>query len=102
MKLNKLFIFTSLILLLASCKKTDSGSGITIAAKTMLDVAYGTDPLQKMDIYLPANRSVTSTKVIVLIHGGAWTSGDKVDFNSAVDTLKKDYLITLFLILITV
>ncbi|MBK8496196.1 MAG: alpha/beta hydrolase [Chitinophagaceae bacterium] len=68
-----------------------------IPRKTTLNVAYGTDPLQKMDIYLPANRSVATTKVIILIHGGAWISGDKSEFNPAIiDSLKNrvpDYAI---------
>lgn len=80
-----------------SCAKTEVNSdGITISAKTLLEVAYGPDPLQKMDIYLPASRRVDSTKVLVLIHGGAWISGDKSDFATAIDTLKKrlpDYAI---------
>ena len=42
-----------------------------------------------MDYYLPPGRSNSSTKVIVLIHGGAWSQGDKTDFNSFMDTLKK-------------
>jgi acetyl esterase/lipase len=49
-----------------------------------------------MDIYLPAGRSANSTKVMILIHGGAWSSGDKADLNPYVDTLKKrlpDYAI---------
>lgn len=88
------------ILIFSSCSKSDSGGPAAptpITEKTMLNVSYGTDPLQKMDIYLPANRSTTSTKVIVLIHGGAWVIGDKSDFTSAnIDTLKKrlpDYAI---------
>jgi acetyl esterase/lipase len=54
----------------------------------MLDVAYGTDPAQKMDIYLPANRNTTNTKVMIMIHGGAWTAGDKADFTQYVDTMR--------------
>jgi acetyl esterase/lipase len=42
-----------------------------------------------MDIYLPAGRSSSSTKVIILVHGGGWSTGDKTDFNGYVDTLKK-------------
>lgn len=76
-----------------SCSKSDSGNGGgsgTIAEKNETNVAYGTDPLQKMDIYLPANRSTATTKVIILIHGGGWVSGDKTDFTSAnLDTIKK-------------
>lgn len=94
MKLKtSLLVSLSFLLLTVSCKKDDTGTGgggsISIAAKTMLNEPYGTDPLQKMDIYLPADRSVNSTKVIVLIHGGGWTSGDKNEFTSVVDSLKK-------------
>lgn len=96
---NKLKICTSAVILLfiISCTKdvTDPGTD-SIAAKTMLNVSYGTDPLQKMDIYLPANRNKDTTKVLILIHGGGWTSGDKIDFNTSIDTLKKrlpDYAI---------
>jgi acetyl esterase/lipase len=95
MKSIKILFAFSLLLFFISCKKTDSGGGTSaIDAKTMLNVAYGTDAAQKMDIYLPANRSTSTTKVIVLIHGGAWTSGDKTDFSTLnngmtiTDTLK--------------
>lgn len=101
MKLKtSLLISLSFLFFAVSCTKDDSGSGgggtTTVAAKTMLNESYGTDPMQKMDIYLPANRSVTSTKVLILIHGGGWTQGDKADFNMSIDTLKKrlpDYAI---------
>ncbi len=52
----------------------------------MLDVSYGTDPYQVMDIYLPSNRSATTTKVIVMIHGGGWNAGDKADMTPYVDS----------------
>jgi acetyl esterase/lipase len=42
-----------------------------------------------MDIYLPADRSSATTKVIILVHGGGWTLQDKSDFTPYVDTLKK-------------
>jgi acetyl esterase/lipase len=80
------FIFTA-------CKKnTDSNPAPTptpVTEKTELNVAYGTDGQQKMDIYLPASRTTTATKVIILIHGGGWSSGDKADFTAYVDTLKR-------------
>ena len=75
-----------------SCKKDTSSGNTTpppVAEKTELNVAYGTDAAQKMDIYLPAGRSTATTKVIILIHGGGWTQGDKADFTTYVDTLKK-------------
>jgi acetyl esterase/lipase len=89
------FIFSAI--LIVSCKKNNGemsdNPGI---AKKMLNVAYGTDSLQKMDIYLPAGRSVTSTKVLAIVHGGSWNSGDKKDLQFVVDSLQKylpDYAI---------
>lgn len=78
-------------LILFSCKKDNSSipGPVSVAEKTELNVAYGTDAAQKMDIYLPGGRSTTTTKVIILIHGGGWTQGDKADFTTYVDTLKK-------------
>jgi acetyl esterase/lipase len=55
------------------------------------NISYGSDAQQKMDIYLPANRSADSTKVFVLIHGGGWSAGDKADYSSFLDGLKSLY-----------
>lgn len=71
----------------AACKKESSGT--TIPAETLLNVAYGTDAKQKLDLYLPANRSADTTKLLILIHGGGWTEGDKVDFNASIIELQK-------------
>ena len=74
-------------LVFSSCKKDDSPE--QDMSVTMLNVSYGTNSQQKMDVYLPATRSTTDTKVMIMIHGGAWNSGDKTDFNEYVDSLKK-------------
>jgi acetyl esterase/lipase len=69
---------------------------ISTGKTTIYDVAYGSHPLQKMDIYLPAGRHAETTKVLVLIHGGAWSNGDKTDFNQYVSALQRrlpDYAI---------
>lgn len=44
----------------------------------MHDIAYGKDPLQKMDVDLIANRT-QETPLVILIHGGGWMAGDKKD-----------------------
>lgn len=96
MKLQKLLLALVITVSFASCSKSDPTTTVNIAASNQSNVAYGTDPLQKMDIYLPANRSTTSTKVLILIHGGGWALGDKNDFATVIDTLKKrlpDYAI---------
>jgi len=77
------------IFFLVSCKKEDITPQQQNPPQTIRNVSYGTDPQQKMDVYLPAGRSVDSTKVMVLIHGGGWNTGDKSDFDIFVDTLKK-------------
>jgi acetyl esterase/lipase len=64
--------------------------------KTIPDVSYGKDTAQRMDIYLPANRSVDATKSIILIHGGGWNSGSKNDFLTYIDSFRRrmpDYAI---------
>lgn len=76
-----------LALLAASCSKDRTDvPGATPAIYS--DVAYGNDPGQRMDIYLPGGRSAALTKVIVLIHGGAWVSGDKSDFTTFMDSIR--------------
>src|SRR6476661_9877067 len=87
-----------LLIFITSCQKEVDNVLVnnSLPAVTFADVAYGTDALQKMDVYLPAGRSTATTKVIILIHGGAWATGDKSDFTDYVDTLKKrqpDYAI---------
>lgn len=54
-----------------------------------LNVSYGTDSDQVYDIYLPENRSL-ETKVLILVHGGGWTSGDKNDMNNIKDVIRQD------------
>ena len=75
------------ILVFSSCKKDEDPE--QEMPVTMLNVSYGSNAQQKMDVYLPATRSTTNTKVIIMIHGGGWNTGDKADFNEYVDSLKK-------------
>lgn len=42
------------------------------------DIAYNSGPLHKFDLYLPADRA-RATKLVVYIHAGGFTGGDKVD-----------------------
>ena len=39
------------------------------------DVAYGTDPKQRFDVYIPAKAA--HAPVLFLVHGGGWRRGDK-------------------------
>lgn len=44
-----------------------------------LDIAYGPDPLQKLDVFAPkdAPKAAKAAPVQVYIHGGAWRGSDK-------------------------
>lgn len=44
--------------------------------RRLADLAYGTDPAQKMDVYLPTGFAGPRPGV-ELIHGGGWQGGDK-------------------------
>jgi acetyl esterase/lipase len=72
-----------------SCKKSDNNAPSADTEVITQDVAYGNDPAQKMDIYLPAGRTSANTKVMVLIHGGGWTGGDKSEFAPYIPTLRQ-------------
>ncbi len=76
------FLNIAFLLFFASCEKSDPPAyQVEDEAKTMLDVAYGTDPKQTMDIYLPANRT-SNTGIIILVHGGSFIGGDKNELNN--------------------
>lgn len=79
-----------LALLAGSCKKNDTAPGTadTTRQVDITNVAYGSNAAQNMDVYLPAGRSTASTKILILIHGGSWESGDKADFTSAIASLR--------------
>jgi len=97
--MNRLNFFTSgfiiLVLAFVACTKppeTIPGDPATTAPsnlteRVIMDTAYGAETNQKMDIYLPAKRN-KSTKVIVLIHGGGWTSGSKGDMGTFVNLFR--------------
>jgi acetyl esterase/lipase len=43
------------------------------------DIAYGPDPKQRLDAYLPARAH--DAPILVMVHGGAWAFGDKSNDN---------------------
>ncbi len=44
-------------------------------ARAERDLAYGADPQQRLDVYIPANAH--NAPVVLMLHGGAWMIGDK-------------------------
>jgi acetyl esterase/lipase len=86
----KNLIFFSLVVLI-SCTKKDVAPDKAIAAQNLSNISYGSDAAQTMDVYLPKGRSEDSTRVFVLVHGGAWVSGDKSDISSFVPALQQRF-----------
>ncbi len=69
----------------------DNNSGtITLSDTTILNVAYGSHARQAYDIYLPADRDST-TPILLMIHGGAWSAGKKEDLNSYSNLIKSKW-----------
>lgn len=42
-----------------------------------LDIAYGADPLEKLDVYAPDKAKGGKLPVLLFVHGGGFTRGDK-------------------------
>ncbi|MEO6134091.1 MAG: alpha/beta hydrolase [Ginsengibacter sp.] len=83
-------LFLSLFFL--SCQKENA---VTLPDKTfpladtiIKDISYGANSAYKLDLGLPGNRTVAS-KLVVVIHGGGWSTGDKGELNFMTDGLKK-------------
>ena len=89
MKMLLSLLFTMSIF--TACQRTENSAAEQkpLPAETLLNISYGKDSAQKMDIYLPADRTESNTKVLVLIHGGGWASGDKSEFATAIPILKE-------------
>lgn len=56
-------------------------------ARVERDLAYGSEPAQRLDVYLPPGAS--NAPILVIVHGGAWILGDKG--NSGVVANKVKY-----------
>ncbi len=95
--MKQILVYLLLLPVLFSCVKDDDPfkpdepDFDPVAAVTQLNVQYGTDRENVMDVYLPANRTTATTKVIILLHGGAWSQNDKSDqyFAPVVDSVRK-------------
>ena len=77
-----------LVFLSYGCGVTEEIQQDFDVATEEIDIVYGNHELQTYDLFLPADRSVTSTDLVLLIHGGGWIGGDKDDIDGLVDLLQ--------------
>ncbi|MFT3755349.1 MAG: alpha/beta hydrolase [Pseudoxanthomonas sp.] len=50
---------------------------VPVGGKVIRNVAYGNDPAQRFDVYLPAR--AVHAPVVFYVHGGGWANGDKTN-----------------------
>jgi acetyl esterase/lipase len=48
--------------------------------KRHANIAYGPDPRQRLDVYVPQSAALEPRPVVVFWHGGRWRFGDKTDY----------------------
>lgn len=92
--IHSLLLFSLTFLLIFSCDSDDDSTlSSDLNANNYyqeLNVSYGNSIHQKFDIYLPANRTL-DTNVMILIHGGGWSAGDKSDMNGFKDFIRSEF-----------
>ncbi|MER0440103.1 alpha/beta hydrolase [Emticicia sp. W12TSBA100-4] len=96
----KNYFIIGLMLLLSSCDRVDVvplfNKNYSIQGEEEIDIEYevrknekyGDNELQNYDIYLPKNQP-DKVPVVVLLHGGGWSEGDKGFINPIVETLRQ-------------
>ena len=67
---------------------TDDGAVLAAA-----NVAYGSHPRQKVDVYVPTAR-VDSAPVVLVLYGGSWNSGRKEDYSFLGKALSSQGFVT--------
>ena len=91
--MKTMFIFLMLVFSMQiSCDSKNDAPNQTspLVAETKLNTSYGVNNQQVFDLYLPANRSESKTKTIILVHGGGWIEGDKSNMDYLIPIIKQN------------
>ncbi len=96
----RLFALLTMIstFLLAGCSGTGMLNAVTNSGNYTLqsDVAYGTLPRQKLDVYTPtATRPANGWPVVVFFYGGSWNTGARADYQFVAQSLAGRGVLTL-------
>lgn len=84
--------------LMAGCSATGALNAVTTSSSYTLnaDMAYGTQPRQKLDIYTPtAVPPVKGWPVVVFIYGGSWNQGERTQYKFVGEALAARGVLTL-------
>lgn len=97
-KIHLILLCSILSIFLLSCNGDDENVVIYPVNEDVIleNVSYGAHERHKMDVFLPAGRNTSKTKILVMIHGGGWIGGDKSDLNEIIsknniEELKKQF-----------
>ncbi len=90
MKKNNLLLFGVIAVSLFSCdpQPIDPPPPGPLTDTTIQNISYGTSVSQKFDLGLPAGRT-TSTPLIIAVHGGGWSQGDKNELTWLLNGMKQ-------------
>jgi acetyl esterase/lipase len=93
MRINSLVFLVVVAVSLYSCQPDntiDPPPPITgpLTDTTIQNISYGANSSQKLDLGLPAGRTVT-TPLVVIVHGGGWSTGDKAELSWLLNGLKQ-------------
>ena len=85
--LNHFFVAFLLAFFVVSCEKEPTVEILPVSKEyKLINVSYGTNERNVMDVFLPSGRTA-DTPLAILIHGGAWISGDKSLMTDLQNTL---------------
>lgn len=89
--MKKVPFYFIVIFFLFSCTKEGTISpapdSFPLADTIIKNVSYGNNSAYKLDLGLPGNRT-EETKLVIVIHGGSWSGGDKGDLSFMTSVLK--------------
>lgn len=92
-------VWAALLALLSGCSSTAILDKLvpsdTYAARP--SAAYGSDPRQQLDIYLPLPSATAAGKppLVVFFYGGSWTTGERADYRFVGEALASRGIATL-------
>lgn len=76
---------------LAGCSAVGTLNAVTARASytPRTDIAYGTEPRQRLDVFVPTTgaRPAAGWPVVVFFYGGSWVSGQRADYRFVGEAL---------------
>lgn len=94
MKIKNVMIFVLIVMLALTAFCLEGCTSLQLLNATVshwgysriTNIAYGPDPRQKLDVYLPT-KMVPDAKVVIFFYGGSWRDGSKTDYRFVAKAL---------------